>query len=516
MFSLVERIMQWAENGYTEPAVIYKNEILDYVKLAQKIKIASVALRKYGVKKDSCVLLEAITNPYMIVAYLAIQYCGGIVVFIDTNTTDRSINDIYNKTEAVLFLTERSEKNIGWTSCVMSIKALCNAEIDVSNLQYNVCEEEDVAEILFTTGTTGKPKGVVHTYRSINNILLNTIAGVGMRSDDKILLPLPLGHSLALRVLRGALYLGGSIVLQNGFAFINDIEHNQNKFSCTAMIAVPAVMEMLYRKFGEKFSQILGRFRYIEVGAGSLSVEQRKKYSKLLPDTIIYNTWGSSETGGVIFLNISEALQSAGRLGTLGKPLSDICVRVVDSGGKEIDSNSDNWGYMSLKGDMIMQEYWKDPDLTKNTINDGWIITNDIVYQDEEGYLYMMGRADDIVKVGGENVSTTEIENIVDQFDNILECACIGVDDSILGQSVVLFLVITSPNLDQKKLYDFLCNSIEQYKVPNSFVLLNRIPRNRMGKIDRKKLKTIWNGLQKGDTINQYGEVIKTYSEVVF
>ena len=524
MVSLVERIIQFAENNYNKPAIIYKNEVLSYVSLAKKIKSAGILLKQYGVKKDDRVLLTAITSPCMVVAYLAIQYCGGIVVFLDVNNTDKSTYDIYCRTNAVLFLTEKNRQKIENIPNIMSIKELCNDEADITDIEYIVSDEDDMAEILFTTGTTGKPKGVVHTYKSVNSILMNTIKGTGMLSNDSVLLPLPLGHSLALRVLRAALYQGASIILQNGFAFVNDIERNQKRFSCTALVAVPVVMEMLYQKLGEKFSEVLGRFRYIEVGAGSLSIVQRKKFSKLLPNTIIYNTWGSSETGGVFFLNISDALHKDDRLGTLGKPLPNIQLQVIDDCGEVIDSSYNNLGRMALKGDMIMCGYWNDPDLTEQTINDGWVITNDIVYQDQEGYLYMLGRSDDIVKVRGENVSTIEIENIAGQFDGILECACIGVDDLDFfgGQSLVLFFVVSSINFEEKKLYNFLFNSIERYKVPMRFVSLRKIPRNKMGKIDRRKLKAIWNTIEERDeesTVTQCKKTkakMKEYTEIVF
>lgn len=523
MLSLVERIMQFERDNYNAPAVMYKNEVLNYSRLAKKIKAAGALLKQYGVKKGERILLTAITSPCMVVAYLAIQYCGGIVVFVDVNSTAKSVYQIYCQTNAILVLTEKSKEKIGNIQNIMSIKKLCDNEESIQNIEYVSPNENDMAEILYTTGTTGKPKGVVHTYKSVNSIVMNTITGTGMVSDDGILIPLPLGHSLALRVLRAALFQGASIILQNGFAFVNDIETNQKKFTCTAMVAVPATMEMLYRKYGEKFSEVLGKFRYIEVGAGSLSTAQRKRFSKLLPDTIIYNTWGSSETGGVFFLNISDMRNKGDSLGTLGKPLPNIQIQVIDENGEVIDSSYDTPGRMALKGNMIMHKYWNDPDLTKKTIKDGWIITNDIVYQDQEGYIYMLGRADDIVKVGGENVSTIEVETIAGQVDGVLECACIGVDDSdlLLGQSLVLFLVVSSSDFEEKKLCDHLFNNFERYKVPKSFVLLEKIPQNKMGKIDRRKLKAIWNNIEERKRENiaiQYTKttVNKRYTEILF
>ena len=150
---------------------------------------------------------------------------------------------------------------------------------------------EEVAEILFTTGTTGTPKGVMLTYRNIQAITVNTWGGTDMRNSDVVLLPLPLNHSVGMRVLRTILYIGASVVVQNGFAFPKEIRSNTEKFGCNAFICVPASLELLYRQMGEQFIEVFRRFRYMEIGAGSLSLDMKKKLVNLLPDTTVYNTW---------------------------------------------------------------------------------------------------------------------------------------------------------------------------------------------------------------------------------
>lgn len=249
---------------------------------------------------------------------------------------------------------------------------------------------------------------------------------------------------------------------------------------------------------------VLGRFRYIEVGAGSLTIEQRKRLTKELPDTIIYNTWGSSETGGALFTNVTEVVKTPDKVGVVGKPLPHVQVRTLDPEGKPFISDREHPGRLSLKGDMQMVGYWKREELTAQTLKDGWLLTGDMVYTDEEGYVYMLGRADDIINVGGEKVSPIEVENIAGEYDKMKECACIGVQDpeGILGQIPVLFVVARDGSFNEADLQTFLAGRMERYKLPQRYIQIFKLPRNRMEKIDRKELHRMWESYEKGENLS--------------
>ncbi len=244
-----------------------------------------------------------------------------------------------------------------------------------------------------------------------------------------------------------------------------------------------------------KFAEIMGQFRYIEAGAGSLTIEQRKRLVQLLPNTTIYNTWGSSESGGALFVNVSEIASDPQKVSSIGKPLEGIRIRVLDEQGKEMPhSDKEHPGRMSLKGDMQMAGYWNRPELTEETLRDGWLLTGDMVYTDEDGYVYMLGRADDIINVGGEKVSPIEVENVACEYPHISECACIGIPDpeEILGFVPALYVVVKDNVYSQEELHTYLASRLERYKLPAQYVPIQELPRNRMQKIDRKALKKMW------------------------
>lgn len=245
-----------------------------------------------------------------------------------------------------------------------------------------------------------------------------------------------------MRVLRTILYIGAAIVIQNGFSFPKELISNIETYHYSGFVSVPASQERLYRQMGSKFAETLGSLRYMEIGAGSLSYDMKKKLVRLLPNTRIINTWGSTETGGAIFLNVSEHLD---KLTSLGRPVDGVKVKVIDSEGNEIRATDINTaGRMALQGEMQMAGYFRLPEATADTLVDGWLYTNDMVYTDDDGYVYMLGRADDIINVGGEKVSPIEVENIAAEYGQIQECACIGVTDpeGILGQVPILYYVL--------------------------------------------------------------------------
>ena len=502
--TLIRRIFGLAASQPDKTAVAFKKDSLSYRMLADKIRAVGANLAAMGVKRGDRVLFTALSKPEMVAAYLGIQYIGAVAVFIDKNSSPESSAAIFEDAQAVLFLTDKPMKDCVEPGKLSSLKQLYAADAPETIPEYVMPEENDMAELLFTTGTTGKPKGVILSYKAVYHILSNTIEGIGITQQERLLLPLPLNHSFALRVLRALLYAGATVVLQNGFAFAKEVELNQAAFDCTAIAAVPASMELLRGQMQDEFVRIMSKFRYIEVGAGSLTIEQRKRLTKQLPDTKIINTWGSSESGGALFVHVNEVAAHEKQVGALGKPLPGITVRVLDENGNPMEqSSAEHPGRMALKGDMIMSGYWHRDELTAETLKDGWLVTSDMVYTDADGYVYMLGRADDIINVGGEKVSPIEVENIAGEYEFVRECACIGADDpnGVLGQVPVLFVATKNAEFTEAGIQTFLAARMERYKLPQHYVLLPELPRNRMGKIDRRELRRLWENQNQGQNL---------------
>lgn len=515
MYNLLNHLIDLAAHCPEKKAVVFKGEYLTYRELCRRIAGMADDLVGEGITHGDRVCFSAVSKPEMVAAYMAIQACGAVAVFLDKNGTPENMAEICKEAGAKLLLTDKPMKEYAKECRVLSLRKLYQragewkqddgAALDV-DLQKRMISpaEDELAELLFTTGTTGKPKGVMLTYKAVYHILTNTIEGIGIREDDILLLPLPLNHSFALRVLRAVLYRGATVVLQNGFTFAKEVENNVVNHGCNAMACVPASYEVMKSQMQDAFTRILGGMRFIEFSAGSLSIRQREEITTLLPKVQIYNTWGSSESGGAIFCNVREAVKSEERAGTLGKPLAGkVRVMITDSEGKEMDSNESHPGRMALQGDMQMAGYWNNEEMTAQMLRDGWLLTGDMAYLDADGYVFMLGRADDIINVGGEKVSPLEVENIAGRCEGVRECACIGVEDpdGIYGQIPVLFVAADS-RYTEEGLRRFMAAKAERYKIPQKYVLVESIPRNRMQKVDRNRLKSLWEDRDAIELIN--------------
>lgn len=521
--TLVERILYLGKKQPDKLAAVFKKEQLLYGELGERLRFVAFRLEQLGIKRGDRVLFTAISKPEMVTAYLGIQYLGAVAVFVDKNAAPAQAVAIAKEAKASLFLTDKPMKDYGEACRLFSLKKICEQPepdggeaVMRPKAVYRKPGPEELAELLFTSGTTGRPKGVMLSYRAVYHILKNTVKGIGIREDEKILLPLPLNHSFALRVLRAALWQGASVILQNGFTFAREIENNLDAYGCTALAVVPASVETIARQMQGRFAEIMGRFRYIEASAGSLSIEQRKRLVSQLPHTVIHNTWGSSESGGALFLNVTEAVGDSVRVSALGKPLPGIEVRVLDENGNEIESDREHPGRMALRGPMQMSGYWGQEELTAQTLKDGWLLTGDLVYMDAEGYVYMLGRMDDQINVGGEKVSPIEVENAASEYPHIRECACIGVPDpeEILGFVPVLYVAVRDTGYSAEDLHSFLAGRLERYKLPARYIAVQKLPRNQMQKIDRKALRAMWKTKGNEDLMNPVMQAILTRRSV--
>lgn len=534
--TLMNRVYQLAKERPDAVAAVFKKETMTYRELYGSAAGIADILRENGAKPGDRICFSAISKPETIAVYLGVQLAGCTAFFLDKNSTAENMAAVYRTSGAVLLVTDKPMKEYGDGCRLLSLREIYAAAREAAGIaaeknvpgaasevarpesdagasdsarervsgQSEACvscglpkppvpQPEAPAEILFTTGTTGKPKGVILSYRAVYHILKNTMDGIGIRDDDVVLIPLPLNHSFALRVLRAVLYAGATAVLQNGFTFAKEVENNITALHCTGMACVPASYEVMKTQMQGALAGILGKLRYIEFGAGSLTIRQRREITELLPDTVIFNTWGSSESGGAIFCNVTEAVKSEATVDALGKPLDGrVEVRILDPDGREIESDEAHPGRMTLRGEMTMSGYWENPEATAEALRDSWLLTGDLAYL-KDGYVFMLGRADDIINVGGEKVSPIEVENTAGQFPEVRECACIGAEDpdGILGQIPVLFLV-AGTGYREEELKKFLTGKLERYKLPGRYMLLEAIPRNRMQKVDRKELRRLW------------------------
>lgn len=510
-WKLIDRIEEICDINPNKIAVAFRDERCSYRELLHFAKVVANNLKKLGVKKGDRIVFSATSKLDTIYVYLGIISIGAVAVFLDKNATVEETKNIYEQVDATLIISNKILK--GYESLIIrkSIKDIVDElEDENETLSDDVFEnvnETDISEILFTTGSTGVSKGCVHSYKAVYHIINNTINGVGMLEDDIVLIPLPLHHSFALRVLRATLYLGATVVLQNGFTFAMELEKNINKYNVTGITVVSASLETIRSQMQDKFLMVMKKLRYIECGASFLTGEQREYLVNNLPNTRIINTWGSTETGGCVFFDSSSIDINDEAFLSLGRVPDGIEVAFFDEDNTIVSGDINHPGRLAFKGNMCMSGYWGNAELTNKTIIGGWLLTGDRCYKDSQGYIYMMGRADELINVGGEKVAPCEIERVALDMMAVVSAACIGVADpkGIYGQVPVLYVETNDESIKDKDIRANLGKNLNNNHMPQEIHIIDAMPRNSIGKIDKKSLKLLWDSAKDNDRISKDG-----------
>lgn len=331
----------------------------------------------------------------------------------------------------------------------------------------------DVADILFTTGTTGAPKGVMITHEAILANADNLIVAQGYTSNHTFIISGPLNHIGSLSKVWPMIVVGGTVIITKGMkdveSFFHALDYHSTKM---ATFLVPASLRMLMLLTKERLRDYANKLDFIETGAAPMSQTDMEELCSILPRTRLYNTYASTETGIISTHNYQNDDCIAGCLGKSMKHSEII-----------IDEN----GIITCKGATLMKGYIGDDKLTKSILNNGILRTSDLGHFDSKGRLRLDGRIDDIINVGGFKISPTEIENIAMKYPSIADCICVAVPNQILGYTLkLIYTVNNGDNINRNMLIVYLKQHIESYKIPTLYEQVDKIQRTYNGKLDRK------------------------------
>ena len=485
MVPIVSKLVSHADNADNGIAIIAEDREISYKTLAEKIFSAASRMLELGVSRGERVILSASNTPSFIYGYFATHLIGAIAVPVSPQTPEKSMEYYIKKvTPKALFCGDNKIKYSKYNYPIEELDGnKVNDKInDLSSLHDN-------ADIIFTTGTTGEPKGVVLSHgnivaaaRNINTFIKNT-------SADREVVPLPLSHSFGLGRLRCVLLAGGTIIISRGFTFPRELFHALEKWRATGLSFVPAGLSILLRLTDSKIGEYSEQLRYIEIGSAPMPLDHKKLLMRMLPKTRICMHYGLTEASRSSFIEFHE---SRHKLDSIGKASPNVKIRIVDE--KNEDLPPDQKGRIFVKGEMVLKEYWKNKTLTRENFKDGWFCTGDVGHKDEDGYIYLDGREKEIINVGGLKVSPLEVENILNHHGDIDDCACIGIPDpmGITGETVKVFMVSMGKNDNLPSASDlksFLNGKLEPYKIPTEYEWIKSIPKTSSGKVQRILLK---------------------------
>ena len=328
------------------------------------------------------------------------------------------------------------------------------------------------------------------SHNSFSSYILSNVSPADPEVEESNILTVPLYHIAGMQAMMSAIFGGRSLIIQRQFEAGEWMQLVENELADRAMV-VPTMLKMLMDH--EDFhKRDMSSLRVITYGAAPMPVEVIRRAIVEFPNAQFINAFGQTETAATITMlppedhvldgAPDEVERKLRRLASIGKPLADVEVRIVNEGGEDVSDGET--GEIVARGDRLMKGYWGQESATAETIRDGWLFTGDLGYMDEDDYIFLAGRAKDFIKRGGEMISPEEVEQVLHSHPDIDEAAIIGVPDLDWGERVRA-LVVARPgcDVDESDVIEFCRQRMSSFKKPESVVVLSELPRNPLGKV---------------------------------
>jgi acyl-CoA synthetase (AMP-forming)/AMP-acid ligase II len=481
-----------------EKVAVIDGKETSYTELFRSINYVTSLLRKKDYTKQDSVLIVSENSTFFIKTYFGVIKNGSVCVPINPATSEADIKYIIEILKIKLIFVEEKYKN--------KIETLVNKEVefytekDLEGLEYienlildnTIDAKKDIALIMFTSGSTDKPKGVMLTHY---NLMYNTnsiIQYLELTEKDRIEVVLPFYYCYGTSLINTHFRCGGSVVINNKFMFPQSVLEHITKYKCTGFAGVPSTYQILLR-MTELKDYKLPSLRYITQAGGKLPEVFISELIDILKDVDIYIMYGQTEaTARLSYLPPS---QINNKLGSIGKGIPGTELMVLNKEG--IPVKAGEVGEVVAKGGNIMKGYFNDNKETEKVLKEGLLYTGDLATVDEDGYIYIVSREKNIIKSGGNRISPKEIENVILQIPEVVECAVIGIEDNISGEAIKAFVVLKNSNcnIDLKYIIDYCRDRLPKYKTPKYIEFLTTLPKNSSGKVllkllkDREKIK---------------------------
>lgn len=500
-------------------AIAFEGKRYSYAELKERVNRLADALNRLGLKKgDRAAIIEVNCNQY-VEACFATARLGAIFVPLNFRIRQDELSYLVGEAEpSVLLVGSR------YADMVRSVKpqltsvkhfVILGGEREGMQSYDELLEsgspedktfaevkDEDIAVLMFTAGTTGFPKGVPQEHNAYSSYVLSSVDPPDMEAQPETnLLVMPLYHVAGMQALMASIYGGRTIALMRQFDEKEWFETVQRE-KATRVMVVPTMLKRIveYPEF-EKYD--LSSVRVITYGAAACPYEVLKEAIERFPGRALINAFGGTETSSTIAAlraedqiitgkeSAAEREKKLKRLAnSIGLPLEDVEIQVRDEKGRELAAGQ--MGEIVAKSPRIMKGYWKDEEKTKKAFTtDGWYRTGDMGCKDEEGYIYLSGRADDIIVRGGENIGPDEVESVLSTHPKIEEAAVIGARDEEWGQQVrAIVRLKKGETATEAEIIDFCRSRLAGFKRPTSIVFVSEeLPKTSTGKVLRRVLR---------------------------
>lgn len=476
----------------------YNGRAISFTELKEKAEKSAALLQAWGVGKGDKVALMSFNTPAYVICYYGILKAGAAVVPVNHKLTAPEVDYILEHSEAKVFLFDgalaevalKLQSTVKKAAIDSDAEGFTRFESEMENGNpFNPVEihEEDLAQILYTSGTTGKPKGCLHPHRNIVSAGIAGALGTQMVEDDVVLMAMPIWHSSPLNNwFMGAQTVGATTVLLREYHPVHFLQAIQNE-KCTVYFGAPISYIMPVQMIPNFDDFDLTSMRCWIYGGGPISGDVAKMLMAKYKSDKFYQVYGMTESGptGAV-LPPRDQVRKAGSIGSKALPCADM--KVMKSVNEE--AGPGETGEIWLKADSMMKGYYKNPEATAGAFHEGWYRTGDVARVDEDGYLYIVDRMKDMIVTGGENVYSKEVEDAIVSHKGVVEAAVIGKPHQEWGETVVAFVVPKAeeaPTVDQLKAH--LAEKLAKYKIPREITFVKDLPHTPTGKITKYTLR---------------------------
>lgn len=502
---LGEIITQARQESPDKTALLFKGQKWSYAQLDDQVNQVANGLQKEGLKKGDRVGLLMLNSPYFIINYFAIVRLGAIAVPINVMFKGDEIKYLMNDAQASMMIIAPAFLNMVQQVAdgLETVKKIMVVDIDYTIedkgfLSYKkflaeesttkpdldtTLEDDDVVVFLYTSGTTGHPKGAMLTHTNLYSNAVATAKDTKTTASDNTLCVLPMFHSFAWTVcVMAPLVTKGTITILDSFVPATVLE-TIIKEKTTVLAFVPTMYAVLLQVPNVNPED----FKHVRVpysGGAALPVEILQKFKEKYGVPILEG-YGLSECSPVATVN---PLEGERKPGSIGRAISGVEVKIFDDNDNEVPRNTP--GELVVKGPNVMKGYYNLPEASEEALRNGWLHTGDVAYMDEDGYVFIVDRKKDLIIVGGLNVYPREIEEVLYTNSKIAEAAVVGVSDDLRGETVKAFIALKEgETATEREVIKYCQERLANYKLPKMVEFMEALPKTSTGKILKRALK---------------------------
>lgn len=493
--------------------MVHQGRRISFAQAQERVNRLANALAERGLGRGDVVAVLQVNCPEYIEAYFATAKLGGVFLPLNFRSKAEELAGLIDRAGAkFLLLGRRYLEAFGsvWPGQVEAERTICLDDADTGKPYYEdllaraSAEEppsgadDDVTIVLYTAGTTGRPKAVPLGHQAFVSYVLDNIPPADPDVEEKNILTVPLYHVAGIQAMMAAVFGGRTLVLMPQFEvgeWLATVEREQ----VNRAMLVPTMLKWVVD--APDFDRYdLSSLKVITYGAAPMPLKVIEKAIDKLPWVSFINAFGQTETASTIAFLGPEDHDLSGppevrekklaRLkSSIGRPLADVEVAILDADDRPLPP--DHEGEIAARGPRVMSGYWDETDKNDQVFTaDGWLKTGDRGWMDDEGYIYLAGRGDDIIIRGGENISPTEVENVINSHPDVDESAVIGLADQEWGQQLAAVVALKQGHTaDEAAIQEHCRTRLSGFKRPSQVFFVEDLPRNAMGKVLKKELR---------------------------